>query len=68
MCEEFLNFRGAQLSRMSFFMEEDESTDPIEVGLLGAIGVVLEAEGFGQLVKEFFWHGKIPFPYIIAGD
>jgi len=35
-----------------FFVEEDEAFDPADVGLFGAIGIVLAAEGVTQLVQE----------------
>jgi hypothetical protein len=33
-------------------MKKDEAPDPVEVGLLGARGVVLAANGLADLVEE----------------
>lgn len=37
-------------------MKKDETADPIGISLFGAVGVVFEAEGFTELVEEFFGH------------
>ena len=50
-----LDFRRAHFFGVAFVVEEDEAFDPVHVGLLGAIGVVLGADGFAHLVEEFFF-------------
>ena len=39
---------------MAFAVEEDVAFDPFFVGLFGAVGVVFEADGVGDLVEQFF--------------
>jgi len=67
--EEGLNFRNAHVFGVAFALEDDVAFDPVFVGLLGAVGVVFEADGIGDLVEEFagcfllhgvdlFRHGK----------
>jgi hypothetical protein len=53
------DFGGAHFPGMTLVMKEDETTAPIDIGLFGAIGVVLSLQGFAHLVKEFFvfWRG-----------
>lgn len=48
--EEILNFCDAHLCGVAFVVVEDESFDPVFVGLFGAVGVVFEAQGVGDLV------------------
>ena len=50
--EEFVDLRAAHLARVAFAVEQDESPDPIQVGLLGAIGQVMEPEHLAALVEE----------------
>jgi hypothetical protein len=38
------DLRGADLRCMSIAMIEDEATDPVDVRLLGSIGVVFDAQ------------------------
>jgi len=38
---------------MLFIVEEDEASDPIDVGILGADGVVADAEFLPDLVEQF---------------
>jgi hypothetical protein len=51
--EEGLDFWGAHVFGVTFVMEEDVAFDPVAVGLFGAVGVVFEAQGVGDLVEEF---------------
>ena len=46
-----LDFGGAHFEGVAFFVEEDVAAHPFEVGLFGAVGVVLEAEGVLHLVE-----------------
>ena len=39
---------------VAFAVEEDVAFDPFFVGLFGAVGVVFEADGVGDLVEQFF--------------
>lgn len=36
-------------------VKEDEAFDPVFVGLFGAVGVMLKADGVGDLVEELAW-------------
>jgi hypothetical protein len=40
---------------MSLVVEQDEAANPGNVAFLGAIGIVLDPNGFSNLVKKFFW-------------
>lgn len=53
MGEEGLDFRGAHVFGVAFVVEDDVAFDPVAVGLFGAVGVVLEAQGVGDLIEEF---------------
>jgi len=48
------NLWFAHRLRMALVVEKNIALDPIQVGLFGAIGIVLEAQGVAHLVKEFF--------------
>ena len=37
---------------MALAMEQDVATDPVDVGLLSAVAVLLVAEDFADLVEE----------------
>lgn len=62
-----LDFGGAHLARVMGnlaevqpgVMETDETADPIEVGLFGAVGVVFGAQGLADAVKEFGGHQRL---------
>ena len=45
MGEKRLNFRATQLQRVLFVVEEDKTLYPVNVGLLRANRIVLEADG-----------------------
>ena len=55
--DECLNFFNAHVFGMAFFVEEDVAANPVHVGLFGALGVVLDADGVADLFEEFssFW-------------
>jgi hypothetical protein len=42
-------------------VEKDEAANPLDVGLLCAVGVVLEAEGVADSVEQFFGRGRWDF-------
>lgn len=50
--EEGLDFGRAHVLRVALVMKEDEALDPMDVGLLGARGVVLAANGLADLVEQ----------------
>jgi len=50
--EEGLDFRHSHFLRMAFAVEQDEAGGPAGVGLLGADGVVLEADGVTDTSTE----------------
>ena len=49
--QEGLDLRGAHLLGVALVVEEDEAFDPVDVGLFGADGVVLEADGLTNLIE-----------------
>lgn len=51
--DEGLDFGGAHVFGVVFVVEEDVAFDPVFVGLFGAVGVVFETDGVGDLVEEF---------------
>jgi hypothetical protein len=51
MGEKGFDFRRAHLARMTLAVEENETSDPIDVGFFGADGVVLESDGVSYLVE-----------------
>jgi hypothetical protein len=53
MGQEGLHLASAHLPGMSLAVEEDEATNPIDIGLLGADGVVQQPELLPDLVEEF---------------
>jgi hypothetical protein len=59
--EKIPNFRCANLGRMGHVMEVDVAFDPVDVGLLGATGVMLWADGITNLVEQLLEAGSIGF-------
>jgi hypothetical protein len=57
MGEKCFNLRNAHVLGMAFVVEKDMTTNPLDVGLFGAIGVVLETNEFANLVKQFLGSG-----------
>jgi hypothetical protein len=53
MGQECLYFGGAHFGRVAHVVEKDVAFDPANVGLLGANGLVLEADGVADLVQQF---------------
>lgn len=56
--KEGFNFRDAHILGMdvlagAFLMEDDETLDPLHVGLLGAVGVVSAPDGIPHLIQKF---------------
>lgn len=39
---------------MRFIVGEDAASHPVHVGFFGAVGIVFEADGVADLVKQFF--------------
>jgi hypothetical protein len=56
--EERRDFRGAHLTGMSSLVKADELAHPVEVGLLGARGVVQSSDGRGHGFEQS--HGRSP--------
>ena len=50
--EEGFDLGAAHFPRMAFVVEEDVAFDPVNIGLLGADGVVFAPDGLTDLVKE----------------
>ena len=53
MGEKRLDFRRAHFTRVALVVEEDIAFDPFFIGLLGAIGIVFEANGIANLLEDF---------------
>jgi hypothetical protein len=51
--EEGFDFLGAHFLGVAFAVEEDKAADPIHIGLLGAVGIMLEAQHLAYSVQEF---------------
>lgn len=49
-----LNFGDAHFFGMAFVVVEDVAATPFDVGLFGAVGVMLGANGVAELFEEFF--------------
>ncbi len=60
MGEERFYLWGAHILRVAFVVEEDEALDPVDVGLLGADGVVLAADGVSNLIEQLLSHFSSP--------
>ncbi len=54
VCNEGLNFWDSHFGGMALVVMEDVAFAPIEVDLLGAVGVVLGADGVAKLIEKFF--------------
>ena len=54
--QEGLDFGGAQFGGVTLVVEKDKAADPIHVSFLGAIGVMLDAQGITYLIEQFFRH------------
>jgi hypothetical protein len=67
VCEEGADVRGAEVSRVAAVMEEDEATDPTEVGDLGAEGVVFAAEDEAGLIEDARPKGVHSHPLVVDG-
>jgi hypothetical protein len=52
--EERLHLGAAHVLRVAFGVEQNVARDPIGVGLLGAIGIVLEPQRIAHLIEKFF--------------
>lgn len=50
--EELGDVEGAQVRRMALVVEEDEAACPVDVAVLGAAGVVADAEDVADLIEE----------------
>lgn len=50
-CADFLD---AKVFWVLLFMKDDVAFDPVDIGLFGAVGVVFGAQGFLDLLKQFF--------------
>jgi hypothetical protein len=49
-----LDFGGAQFGGVTLVGEKDEAAHPVHLGLLGAMGVILDAQGITDLIEQFF--------------
>jgi len=48
---------GVAAETLFRFMEEDIALRPMDIGFLGGIGIVFEADGVAQLVEQFLGFG-----------
>jgi len=60
MGEEGFDLSHTHFSRMAFCMIKNITPDPVKVGLLSAVGIMLQANGISKLVEKFFgfWGGS----------
>lgn len=49
------DFRDAHFFWMAFIMKENVVPDPLDIGVFGARGVMLDAKGIAILVEKFFF-------------
>ena len=65
MGKEGLDFRRTHFGGMAFAMKEDEATHPLEVRLLGAVGVVASAQSLAHALEKVWfarlWRGNPGF-------
>jgi hypothetical protein len=50
----FLDFGHTHFRRMPFLMIQDIALAPIDIGLFGAVGIMLGADRIAKLVEQFF--------------
>jgi hypothetical protein len=62
MAEELLDFGSAHVARVPFAVEEDEPDDPADVALLGAQGVVADAQDLADLIQKAWRTGTRQLP------
>ena len=53
MGEEGFHLCGAHVLGVALVVEKDVAFDPVDVGLLGADGVVLQADDVANLIEQF---------------
>jgi hypothetical protein len=53
MSQKLAHLLCAHFVRMPFAVKEDETLNPIQIDLLGAQGIMLEADGLTDPIKEF---------------
>jgi hypothetical protein len=58
--EEGFDFRCSHILGVAFVVEEDVAFDSVDVGLFGAVGIMLAAQGMAHLVQQFWgrWAGE----------
>ena len=61
MGEVLTDFGGTHFLGVSFFVEEDEVLDPIEVGVFRAPAHMFEADSFADAVEQFRLKHGTPF-------
>jgi hypothetical protein len=59
MGQEGLDFGGAHLGGVALVVEEEEAAHPVQVGLFGAVEIMLEPEDFPELVQQFLRHSEL---------
>ena len=52
--EKCLDFGNSHLARVPFIVEQNVTLHPGNVGFLGANGIMLELDGFTNLIEKFF--------------
>lgn len=52
MIQEGRHLKGTDVLRVAFAGKKDKSLDPVDVGLLGAVAVVLTANGVAHQVEQ----------------
>jgi len=51
MVEKCLYLGPAQFLRMTFLVEPDKALDPADIGWLGSVGILLQAQGLTHAVE-----------------
>jgi hypothetical protein len=65
---ELIDLDGAHFARMLFVVKQDVFSDPLDVGLFGARGILLNANLVSKLVEQFFrfWGLELVHPLAYA--
>lgn len=61
MCQERLDFCTTHVFRVALGVKEDEAMNPINVGFLSPVGIILEPNDISNLIEQFSgWmrHGR----------
>ena len=57
MVEKCFYLGPAQFLRMTLLVEKDKALDPVDIGLLRSVGILLQAQGLKHAVEQFWFLG-----------